>query len=185
MKLPLNQGRDRRWIITANDLWRVNYYQGKYQKALACLVEVPGEDAGHSYDRWLRRGLTYLALNQRVNAMSCFDSAHSIAERLPTTAWSKHILAGIALAWRGEHEKARLELEKATSLDLPWHWRIDLEEARVQAALLAGDNDRAMDQIEQLIRQPGLVTAWKLRLDPVYNPLRTNPRFQALLDKSK
>jgi len=184
MELPLNQGRDRRWLITTNNLWIVKYYQGKYQEALECLVELPGEDISQSCERWLRRGRTYLALNQQVSAMACFDTALSIAVRLPTE-YSMHYYTGIALARRGKHEKAAQELEKATKLDLPWTKRKDIEEARALAALLARDNDRALNLIEQLIPQPGFLTAWNLRLDPAYSPLRSNPRFQALIAEKK
>jgi tetratricopeptide (TPR) repeat protein len=182
MKLPLNQGRDRRWIITNNNFWIIHYYEGKYLEALACLVELPGEDIGQSYDRWLRRGLTHLTLNQRESAIACFDTVLSIAARLPA-GYSKHYRTGIGLAWRGEHEQATLELGKASRLDLTWTQRKDVEEARALAAVLAGDNDTALNLIEQLIPQPGFLTVWKLRLDPLYNPLRNHPRFQALLVK--
>jgi hypothetical protein len=85
------------------------------------------------------------------------------------------------LAWRGEHEKAALELRKASSLEPRWDRRKLVEEAQVQSAVLAGDTDRALGLLEKLIPQPGFLTVWKLRLDPVYNPLRSNPRFQAIL----
>jgi tetratricopeptide (TPR) repeat protein len=190
MKLPPNQYRDRSDLITARNFWIVNYYQGKYQDALASLVELPGEYVSESWDRWMRKGQTYVALNQQSRAMACFDSAVSIAERLPTGFvlgfwWNlKQSCKGMALAWRGDHENAALELEKAGTLDLLWSQRKQIEEAQVQSAVLAGDTNRALDLIEQLIPQPGFLTVWKLRLDPLYNPLKNNPRFQALLAKA-
>ncbi len=55
------------------------------------------------------------------------------------------------------------------------------ERARILAQ--AGDIDAALDEIEQLLAGPGLLSVHTLRLDPRWDPLRDNPRFQALLAK--
>ena len=46
-----------------------------------------------------------------------------------------------------------------------------------------GENDQALDLIEELLSIPGNMSVGLLRLDPVWDPLRDHPRFQALLEK--
>jgi len=183
MRLPPNQYRSPVFRITTWNFWEVNYMGGKYHDALACLVEPPTDRGIRSWDHWMRKGQTYVALNQYDNAMFCFDSALSIAEGRRTGFW-KHYQRGIGLAWRGEHEKAALELEKVGRVEPVWQRKL-VEEAQVQSAVLAGDADRALSLLEKFIPQPGTLTVWKLRLDPVYNPLRSNPRFEPLVARAK
>ncbi len=46
-----------------------------------------------------------------------------------------------------------------------------------------GELDEAMDQLEHLLSNPGLLTVNWLRLHPAWDPLRDHPRFQALLEE--
>ena len=55
------------------------------------------------------------------------------------------------------------------------------ERARILAQ--AGEVDAALDEIEQLLAGPGFLSVHTLRLDPRWDQLRDNPRFQALLAK--
>ena len=48
---------------------------------------------------------------------------------------------------------------------------------------LVGNHDAALDRIEYLLSIPGGVSSGLLKLDPVWNPLRQDPRFQALIKK--
>jgi serine/threonine protein kinase/tetratricopeptide (TPR) repeat protein len=176
MRLPANPYRSPDANVRARDFWSVNYYRGKYQDALACLVG----PTGNKYGNWMLKGRTYMVLNQHTNAMACFDSALSITDQR-NAGFYKSIDAAKAFAWKGEHEKASLELERASGLAVRWYEKKWIEEDRALLAVLAGDTSRALNLLEALLPEPGFLSVWTLRLDPVYNPLRNIPRFQALV----
>ncbi len=48
---------------------------------------------------------------------------------------------------------------------------------------LVGEPEAAIDQIEDLLSIPSLVTVDWLRLHPSWDPLRDHPRFQEILEK--
>ena len=49
--------------------------------------------------------------------------------------------------------------------------------------VLLGDYDRALDRLEEVLSVPAFFsTAW-MQADPLLTPLRSHPRFQALLEK--
>ena len=46
---------------------------------------------------------------------------------------------------------------------------------------MAGRPEAAIDRLEYLLSVPSDWSAWWLRLDPAWDPLREHPRFKALV----
>jgi serine/threonine-protein kinase len=93
---------------------------------------------------------------------------------------------GIACAGLGLREEALRAASRATELMPPskdlWKalWRIE-DLALVHTML--GQQDEAIERLDFLLSRTGEISTNTLRLEPRWDPLRENPRFQALLKK--
>jgi tetratricopeptide (TPR) repeat protein len=96
----------------------------------------------------------------------------------------RHILLGLALAYLGRKADAARVGEKGAAL-LPisqdsYGGAYNAHQlARIY--ILTGQHDKAVDQIERLLRVPYYLSPGWLRIDPTFEPLRGNPRFQRLI----
>jgi len=93
---------------------------------------------------------------------------------------------GIAFAGLGRKKEAVQVAEKAVEI-LPiskdFYRGTFRAKDLAQVYCMVGEYDKALDQIEYLLSIPGELSIPLLRIDPVWAPLRSLPRFQNLVDK--
>jgi serine/threonine-protein kinase len=97
----------------------------------------------------------------------------------------RHSLLGVALAYLGRKAEAVREGQRALELqpiskDAYGGAYYQLQLARIY--LLVGEPDKALDQLEPLLRIPYYLSPGWLRIDPTFDPLRSNPRFKRLVE---
>jgi len=134
-------------------------------------------------------GTAKLALRNETGAREALLKAKAFAEDLvkqnPDIAQTHAQLAGI-LARLGEKEAALATIKHAQEL-LPETKDAfggpDITVAAAEIHALVGDADGAITLLDGLLQRPSTVNVPVLKVDPLWDPLRKNPRFQALIDK--
>jgi non-specific serine/threonine protein kinase len=94
-----------------------------------------------------------------------------------------NVYRGLALAYLGRKAEAIREAEGSVALgpierdpfDGPW-----VQHRAVRIHILLGNHERALDLLEPLLKTPYYLTPGWLRIDPNFDPLRGNPRFEKL-----
>ena len=101
---------------------------------------------------------------------------------------SLHVELGLTLAYLGRKREAIREGERAVTLlsvgkDAFLGPYLQHQLARI--CMLVGEPEKALDQLEPLMKIPYVLSPGRLRIDPNFDPLRKNPRFQKLIAGGK
>ena len=166
--------------------------QRKFAEALAALKQLPQEafrDSSAPLPRGFLEGMLYTYLNDKEKARVAFEGARSIAEQSvresPDDA-GRHGLLGQIFAGLGQKEAAIGEGKRAVELLPESRDALDGPNATVLLAQIyawTGEKDQAVQLLDHSLNTPNGITIPILKLDPVWDPLRNHPRFQALIDK--
>ena len=163
--------------------------QRKFPEALAVLKQLSPDLSHDSKPREFLEGAIYTFLNDREKARSAFEHARPIAEQslreAPNDAF-RHALLGQILAGLGEKEAAIAEGKRAVNLLPESQDALEGPKATLELAKIytwTGETDQALLLLDHSLSTPSGITVSSLKLDPVWDPLRSDPRFQALIDK--
>ncbi len=149
-------------------------YLRRYDEAIDACLQTIELDPTYYY-AFIRLGNTYLAMGRYEDALAAFQNdATRVTGVLSVRAYEAEALAAL-----GETERARGLLAEIGS-DPEGHYVRNEFLAGAYASL--GDPDRAFKELEKAYaaRSAGLIY---LHLDPMYDPLREDPRYAALVDR--
>src|SRR5438552_18226335 len=178
---------------TASERADLLILERKYREGLQEAESLPDDMlASHSKGlggKYYLVGFARKALHDEAGARSAFLKAKSAIEeqlkRSPDAA-DTHVQLAKVLAHLNEKDSALAEAQHATELlpeskDAFGGPEITSGVAEVYAIL--GDNGRAIEILDGLLSRPSGVTVQDLKVNPVWDSLRNDPRFQVLIDK--
>ncbi|MGH7547886.1 MAG: tetratricopeptide repeat protein [Gemmatimonadales bacterium] len=171
---------------------RVDIFDRRYEEAIRELAsgapEVIAGDLGF-VPRALLYAEAYGLMQRHDLERAYYDSARSVVSRqLQGHPDDPRLRSALGIAYAGLGRKQDAIREGQTGVELlpiskdangGYYRAWDL--ARIYA--MVGESGAAVDRLEHLLSIPGPLTAAWLRIDPTWDPLRGNPRFQRLVDR--
>ena len=153
------------------------------------LLSLPASALDGDRTSWaMVRMQTWAIRGDRSKAAAYADTALQGLDRAlrgsPGNA-QRHAMAGLALAYLGRKADAIREGRRAVEL-LPLSRSIAdgayLQHQLVRIYVLVGEPEKALDELEALLKAPYILSPGWLRIDPAFDPLRGNPRFDRLVE---
>jgi tetratricopeptide (TPR) repeat protein len=166
---------------------------GRYAEALQAAEDLKDDSHMANAEGWIGKymiiGIAKKNLGDEAGARDAFLKAKQYAEQnlkaAPDDA-KRHSRLAEPLVWLGQKEAAIAEAKRATEL-LPES--IDAFDGPVCTQSLAeiyamtGDSDNALKIVDGLLSRPTQLTVALLKISPVWDSLRQDPRFIAMLQK--
>ena len=190
-KIPA--GIDPGGLVTGGRAWILTL-ERRFPEALQVVQQFRGETLANMstapLPKALLEGQLYLYQGDKEKARVAFEHARPVADRLVREAPQealRHGQLGLILAALGQKEEAINEGKRAVELLPESQDALDGPQATESLALIyawTGEFDEAFRLLDHLLAVPNIcLTVPMLKLDPSWDPLREDPRFQALIDQ--
>jgi len=174
---------------------RINVYllQHKFAEAAREAENVPDKFVatfpGALCGKYTAIGAAKKALHDDARAQEVFLKAKTFAEaetaQNPDDA-EAHARLAEALAWLGDKDRALAEINRASEL-LPESKDAfggpEITSAAAEIHAILGDAGGAATILDGLLNRPSSITVAMLKINPIWDFIREDPRFQALIDK--
>jgi TolB-like protein len=167
--------------------------QRRYAEALQIAESLKDDSLGDDLEGLSGKygciGIAKRMLGDPAGARESFVKAKEVADKILATAPNHpkgHERVAEALAWLGEKDPAIAEAKRATEL-LPES--VDAFDGPVctqtlmTVYTLVGEYDKAMELLDGLLSRPSPVTIAGVKLNPIWDPVRQDPRFIAIVKK--
>ena len=183
---------DPNGLMTWAQAWMLTL-ERKYPDALQTLERYRGETMFTTTTapcpKVFAEGIIYLLQRDKAKAQAALEQARVISEKLLREAPAdpaRHAQHGVILAMLGQKEEAIAEGKRAVELLPESQDALDGPQGTAALAEICawtGEFDEAFRLLDHLLAVPSNITVPMLKLDPAWDPLRQDPRFQALIDK--
>jgi TolB-like protein/Flp pilus assembly protein TadD len=172
-------------VATLSQFWDLYWVLDDAQERL--LFTLPVSAFGDSREgQALAIASTHALRGDQAHAHAYADTARVALENnlAAQNDGQLHVLLGTALAYLGRRDEAVREGRRAVEMQPiskdafigPY-----LQHQLARIYILVGEPEQALDQLEPLLKVPYYLSPAWLRIDPTFDPLRANPRFQRLV----
>src|SRR6266446_2432055 len=149
------------------------------------LAGIPAALCGKYYLLGFARKALHDEAGARAALLKAKDLVEAQLKKSPDSPDLRIQLAKV-LAYLGEKDAALTEARRATEI-LPESKDAfggpEITAGVAEVCAIVGENARAIELLDGLLGRPSPVTVALLKLSPAWDPLRKDPRFQALIDK--
>jgi tetratricopeptide (TPR) repeat protein len=185
-------GVDPEGIVTLSRI-NVLILQRRFAEALQLVEKMPKEtvhgEGTAPTPKAFFEGILHFMLGEKDNARADFERARVIVEEsvrdVPDDA-SRHAQLGAIFAGLRRKEEAIREGKRAVELLPESKDAFDGPQVTIALAQIycwTGEKEQALQLIERSLSTPNGINVPLLKLDPVWDPIRDDPRFKALIDK--
>ncbi|MFZ1218792.1 MAG: tetratricopeptide repeat protein [Chthoniobacterales bacterium] len=168
-------------------------YERKFDELIAILDRSPAEksrgETSAPLSKAFLKATVYAALKDEAKAKANYEEAREKAEKAVQESpedGPRHALLGLIYAGLGRCEEALTEARRAVELLPEAKDAFDgpiLVVTRARISMMCGDFDTALALLDRSLQTASGITLPELRLDPVWDPLRSDLRFSKMLAK--
>jgi TolB-like protein len=186
----LPAGRDPDGRATSIRCW-LAVLERNFPEALRILQAYPGENLNTVGGGWalepkaISEGVISFYAGDYARAYECFDSFRwqfEVATRDQPDSVSAHSDLALLYATMGWKMPALAEVARTIELETATNTPSNRRNNWAVVFARIGDLDRAMPELEKILVPPNALFVNDLRLDPVWDPFRNDPRFKKLLE---